>query len=102
LSGIATARNSTKLDEVAGNVTLPDGRRIHGRVGVFKVKAPVTVDGAKKEVTEYFGFGLESADTGRDEIHAREVKEHSIGSMPQKNLYEFHIGTLKCVVLTVK
>jgi hypothetical protein len=102
LDEILSTSRSTKLDEAAGNITLPDGRKIHVRVGVFKIKVPVAVDGVEKEVTEYFGFGMESADTGRDEIHAQKVTEHMIGSAPQKNLYEFHIGTLKCVVLTVK
>jgi hypothetical protein len=62
----------------------------------------VVINGTPQEVTEYFGFGLESVPSVTQDFHARQPKEHLIGSTPQKNLYEFKIGALKCVVLTVK
>lgn len=97
------ASKATKLEELAGNLELPNGRKIHARIGIFKVTAKVKNDaGQEKEVTEYFGFGFEAEDTGKNEFHAIEIGAHDLGSIPQKYLTEFKIGTLQCVVLTVK
>jgi hypothetical protein len=97
---------ATKLDEMAGNLELPDGRKIHARIGFFKVQAPVKVDGVEKEVTEYFAFGFEAEDTGYDDFDILEVSYHTLGSgagrQVQKNLVEFKLEKSPCVVLTVK
>lgn len=101
LSTLMPASRATRLEELKGKITLPGGKTIDARIGVFKVKAPVVVNGSQQYVTEYFGFGLESVPSTTQDFHARQPKEHLIGSTPQKNLYEFKIGALKCVVLTV-
>jgi hypothetical protein len=93
---------ATKLEELAGNIKLTSGREIHARVGIFKVTAKIkeTADGPEKDVTEYFGFGFEAADTNRREFHAQQIGKHHVGAQEQKFLTEFKIGTFKCVVLT--
>jgi hypothetical protein len=101
-----SSSKATKVDELAGNLLLPDGREIHARVGLFKVKVPLVMNGVEKEVWEYFFFGFEAEDTGKDDFHALEISHHTIGTPPkhvvQKNLIEFKIGATGCVVLTVK
>lgn len=97
---------ATKIDETAGNLVLPDGRRIHARIGFYKVNVPMNIGGVQREVTDYFAFGFEAEDTGNDGFEARDVDYHSFatgaGEQVQRNLVEFKIGTTECVVLTVK
>src|SRR5690606_24046829 len=44
---------ATKIDETAGNLVLPDGRRIHARIGFYKVNVPMNIGGVQREVTDY-------------------------------------------------
>lgn len=96
---------ATKIDELAGNLTLPDGRVIHVRIGLFKVTVPENFGGVRRTVTEYFAFGFEAENTGNTDFKAREIAYHSFGTgtgeQVQRNLVEFKVGATECVVLTV-
>jgi hypothetical protein len=105
LMNLLPKTKAQKVKELAGDLQFEDGTAIHARVLILSIEVPAPHLGQDATVTEWFAFGFESKDTGRSDFPPQQLKKHTYGpegaEMELKHLYEFGIGTLDCVIVTV-
>jgi hypothetical protein len=106
LMSLMPKTKALKVKELAGDLQLEDGTKIHARVLVLSIDVPAPHLGQDATVPEWFAFGFESEDTGRADFPPQRLKKHVYGpqgsEIELKHLYEFGIGTMDCVIVTVK
>lgn len=105
LMSLLPKMKARKVKELAGDLQFEDGSTIHARVLILSIDVPAPHLGQDATVPEWFAFGFESKDTGRADFPPQELKKHAYGpegsEVELKHLYEFGIGTLDCVIVTV-